>query len=37
LIAIHDGRMAGQEIPQVHIHVIPRYSFDFARPVHSMF
>ena len=36
-IAIHNGREAGQEIPHVHIHVIPRESGDGAGPVHSMF
>lgn len=36
-IAIHNGREAGQEIPHVHIHVIPRKRGDGAGPVHSMF
>ena len=36
-IAIHNGKEAGQEIPHVHIHVIPRYRGDGAGPVHSMF
>ena len=36
-IAIHNGKEAGQEIPHVHIHVIPRDSGDGAGPVHSMF
>lgn len=36
-IAIHNGKEAGQEIPHVHIHVIPRESGDGAGPVHSMF
>jgi histidine triad (HIT) family protein len=36
-IAIHNGKEAGQEIPHVHIHVIPRTSDDGAGPVHSMF
>lgn len=36
-IAIHNGREAGQEIPHVHIHVIPRERGDGAGPVHSMF
>ena len=35
--AIHNGKEAGQEIPHVHIHVIPRESGDGAGPVHSMF
>ena len=36
-IAIHNGREAGQEIPHVHIHIIPRKRGDGAGPVHSMF
>ncbi len=36
-IAIHNGREAGQEIPHVHVHVIPRTVADGAGPVHSMF
>lgn|SRR5574338_243791 len=37
LIAIHNGKDAGQEIPHVHIHIIPRSSKDSAGAVHSMF
>lgn len=36
-IAIHNGREAGQEIPHVHVHIIPRTVDDGAGPVHSMF
>ena len=36
-IAIHNGREAGQEVPHVHIHIIPRKTDDGAGPVHSMF
>jgi histidine triad (HIT) family protein len=36
-IAIHNGKEAGQEIPHVHIHIIPRKRGDGAGPVHSMF
>ncbi|HKX82176.1 MAG TPA: HIT family protein [Nitrososphaera sp.] len=36
-IAIHNGRDAGQEIPHVHVHIIPRSAGDGAGPVHSMF
>jgi histidine triad (HIT) family protein len=36
-IAIHNGKEAGQEVPHVHIHVIPRKPGDGAGPVHSMF
>jgi len=37
LIVIHDGDDAGQEIPHVHVHLIPRSKFDSAGSVHSMF
>jgi histidine triad (HIT) family protein len=36
-IAIHNGREAGQEVPHVHVHIIPRSLRDGAGPVHSMF
>jgi histidine triad (HIT) family protein len=36
-IAIHNGKDAGQEIPHVHVHIIPRKAGDGAGPVHSMF
>lgn len=37
LIAIHNGKNAGQEIPHVHVHLIPRDKNDGAGPIHSMF
>ena len=37
LLAIHNGKDSGQEIPHVHIHLIPREPDDQAGPVHSMF
>lgn len=37
LIAIHNGKESGQEIPHVHVHLIPRSLKDSAGPVHSMF
>ena len=37
LLAIHNGKQGGQEIPHVHVHLIPRISEDSAGPVHSMF
>ena len=36
-IAIHNGKEAGQEIPHLHVHIIPRTKDDGAGPVHSMF
>ena len=37
LLAIHNGKESGQEIPHVHVHLIPRQSNDLAGPVHDMF
>ncbi len=37
LIAAHNGRQSGQEVPHVHVHLIPRREGDGAGPVHSMF
>lgn len=37
LVAIHNGPYAGQVVPHVHIHLIPRYVGDGAGPIHSMF
>jgi histidine triad (HIT) family protein len=36
-IAIHNGNEAGQEIPHVHVHVVPRKRGDGAGTIHSMF
>ncbi len=37
LVAIHNGKDAGQEIPHVHVHLVPRSNSDSAGPIHSMF
>lgn len=37
LIAIHNGREAGQDIPHVHVHILPRVSSDGGAPIHSIF
>lgn len=37
LVAIHNGKESGQEIPHVHVHIIPRNSKDEAGPVHGLF
>ena len=37
LLAIHNGKGSGQEIPHVHVHLIPRELSDQAGPVHRMF
>jgi len=36
-IAIHNGSDAGQEIPHVHTHIVPRKKDDGAGAIHSMF
>jgi histidine triad (HIT) family protein len=36
-IAIHNGGDAGQEIPHVHVHIVPRRKGDGAGAIHSMF
>ena len=37
LLALHNGKESGQEIPHAHIHLIPRKTSDGAGAVHSMF
>lgn len=37
LLAVHNGRGSGQEIPHVHVHLVPRSSDDGAGAIHSMF
>ena len=37
LIAIHNGEDAGQEVPHVHVHLVPRSKNDSAGAIHSMF
>ena len=37
LVAIHNGKEAGQEIPHVHVHLVPRTAGDSAGAIHSMF
>jgi histidine triad (HIT) family protein len=36
-IAYNNGRAAGQEVPHVHAHIVPRFSDDGAGPVHALF
>jgi histidine triad (HIT) family protein len=36
-IAIHNGSEAGQEVPHVHVHIVPRKRDDGAGAIHSMF
>jgi len=37
LVAVHNGADAGQEVPHVHVHLVPRSKDDSAGPIHSMF
>jgi len=37
LVAIHNGIDAGQEVPHVHVHLVPRSKDDSAGAIHSMF
>ena len=37
MVAVHNGKQSGQEIPHVHVHLIPRSEDDSAGAVHSMF
>ena len=36
-VVVHDGPLAGQEVPHVHVHLVPRSSDDSASAIHSMF
>jgi histidine triad (HIT) family protein len=36
-IAYNNGEEAGQEVPHVHAHVIPRSPDDGGRPIHALF
>lgn len=36
-VAINDGEAAGQEIPHVHAHLVPRFEDDTAGPIHALF
>jgi len=36
-IAYNNGPAAGQEVPHVHAHIVPRFADDGAGPVHALF
>ncbi len=36
-IAINDGPNAGQEVPHMHVHIVPRHAEDTAGPIHALF
>jgi histidine triad (HIT) family protein len=35
-VAINNGAAAGQEVPHVHVHVVPRSAADGGRPIHAL-
>lgn len=37
LVAIHNGKAAGQEIPHLHVHLVPRSENDSGGPIHCLF
>jgi histidine triad (HIT) family protein len=37
LVAIHNGKDAGQEIPHLHVHLVPRSADDSGGPIHCLF
>lgn len=36
-VAVNDGRAAGQEVPHVHVHLVPRNEGDDIGPIHRLF
>jgi histidine triad (HIT) family protein len=36
-MAINNGEEAGQEVPHVHLHIIPQFEEDNSRPIHALF
>jgi histidine triad (HIT) family protein len=35
-VAVNNGEAAGQEVPHVHVHVVPRSPADGGRPIHAL-
>jgi len=35
-VAINDGPAAGQEIPHIHVHIVPRFEGDGGGPIHAV-
>jgi histidine triad (HIT) family protein len=35
-IAVNNGTAAGQEVPHVHAHIVPRSEADGGRPIHAL-
>ncbi|WP_181687054.1 HIT family protein [Halorhabdus salina] len=36
-VAVNNGEAAGQEVPHVHAHIVPRFEDDAAGPIHALF
>ena len=36
-VAVNDGSAAGQEVPHVHVHLVPRREGDGGGPIHAAF
>lgn len=36
-IAINNGEVAGQEVPHLHVHIVPRFENDTGGPIHAAF
>ncbi|WP_336134868.1 HIT family protein [Natronomonas amylolytica] len=36
-VGMNDGEAAGQEVPHVHGHLVPRFDGDSAGPIHNIF
>lgn len=35
-VGINDGEAAGQEVPHVHVHIVPRFDGDGGAPIHAV-
>ncbi|MFB6251418.1 MAG: HIT family protein [Halobellus sp.] len=35
-VGVNDGSAAGQEVPHVHVHVVPRFEGDGGGPIHAV-
>ncbi|SFF80553.1 histidine triad (HIT) family protein [Halopelagius inordinatus] len=35
-VGVNDGKAAGQEVPHVHVHLVPRFEGDGGGPIHAV-